>query len=241
MKMSQFVGGENMEDISMDGEQLLQVGEIAPVPPPDHAMDESEGDEEEREHWWQVMRHFLSYIDFFEADLDRRQRHLNKLNNIYMQRLPQSTFDKLTWLFDAAVLNQNFLDDMIHFHCRNSFLDPPKFAIEYADKNKEKGVDKDGAIVPLRDIGPKLSISQQHRNIATIHSLYREWSKEAVGERNECFSPILSQLEKHLPISSTDRENKVYRRVVVPGCGLGRLPVEIASRGYCCEGNEYSA
>jgi carnosine N-methyltransferase len=209
-----------------------------------HVLEE-DPDEEEREHWWQVMRHFLSYIDFFETDLDRRQRHLNRLNNIYVQRLPQSTFDKLDWLFKAASNNQMFLDDMVDFQCQSSFLDPPKFAIDHHNKMRKEQSDATNAssrVLPLKDIGPKLSISQQHRNIATIHSLYREWSKEAADERNECFNPILEQLEKHLPIDkeSTDKSSK-YRRVLVPGCGLSRLPVEIASRGYCCEGNEFSA
>jgi hypothetical protein len=30
------------------------------------------------------------------------------------------------------------------------------------------------------------------------------------------------------------------QRVLVPGAGLGRLPLEIASRGYACQGNEFS-
>lgn len=28
--------------------------------------------------------------------------------------------------------------------------------------------------------------------------------------------------------------------MLVPGAGLGRLPLEIASRGYACQGNEFS-
>lgn len=30
------------------------------------------------------------------------------------------------------------------------------------------------------------------------------------------------------------------QRVLVPGAGLGRLPLEIAARGYSCQGNEFS-
>lgn len=29
-------------------------------------------------------------------------------------------------------------------------------------------------------------------------------------------------------------------KVLVPGAGLGRLPYEIAKRGYTCQGNEFS-
>ena len=30
------------------------------------------------------------------------------------------------------------------------------------------------------------------------------------------------------------------QRVLVPGCGLSRLPLEITARGYACEANEFS-
>ena len=188
------------------------------------------------------MRTLLHYLDFFEAELSRRQRHLNQLNNVYIQRLPSSTFDKLTWLHQKAELNQEFLNDMITYHNANSFIEPPSFVYDEYDRRlalaTAEGKEFMEMVIPEKDFGPKVDIRQQHRNIAVIHSLFREWSAEGRYERNLSFAPILAQLEEHLPLSVVSHE---YKRVLVPGCGLGRLPIEIAQRGYCCEGNEFSA
>lgn len=65
----------------------------------------------------------------------------------------------------------------------------------------------------------------------------REWSKEGAAEREACFSPIIDELLHHLPVT---KENRNQQRVLVPGAGLGRLPLEIAAKGYACQGNEFS-
>jgi carnosine N-methyltransferase len=67
---------------------------------------------------------------------------------------------------------------------------------------------------------------------------HAEWSAEAADERELSFGAILSELKKQLPVNS----NRSYtQRVLVPGCGTGRLVVDISSAGYSCEGNEFSA
>lgn len=202
-------------------------------------------EEEEREHWWQVMRTLIHYLDFFEMELSRRQRHLNKLNQVYAQRLPNVTFDKLSWLHQKAELNQEFLQDMVEYHSTHSFLEAPSYVYNDFDRRlalaQSKGEELLDKLVPEKDLGPNVHISEQHRNIAVLHSLYREWSAEGKHERNLSFAPILAQLEEHLPLSMSANGQKNYKRVLVPGCGLGRLPLEIAQRGYCCEGNEFSA
>lgn len=76
-----------------------------------------------------------------------------------------------------------------------------------------------------------------HRNQAVLHSLAREWSTAGELERQATFRPILDALSQKLPVTY---ENVHHQRILVPGCGLSRLPVEIVSRGYSCEANEYS-
>lgn len=49
---------------------------------------------------------------------------------------------------------------------------------------------------------------------------------------------MLEELSRHLP--ATDASTGRKHRVLVPGAGLGRLPLEIAARGYGCQGNEFS-
>jgi carnosine N-methyltransferase len=184
--------------------------------------------EDEREHWWQVMRTFLHYLDFVENEIERRQKHINKLSNAHISRLPQITFEKLGLLHQGAGVNQIFFDNMVKYHASNSFLEPPSYAID----------DSEDIILPQKHIGPPTDIAQHHRNQAVLHSLYREWSAEASSERAESFGVLLEELVKRLPINDT---NAFTHHVLVPGCGLGRLALEVASKGYCCEGNEFSA
>ena len=83
-----------------------------------------------------------------------------------------------------------------------------------------------------------ISGSDQHRNNAILHSLYREWSIEGKAERDLSFTPLLDSLKKYLPVNE---RNAYVQTVLVPGCGLGRLPLEIAAAGYSAQGNEFSA
>jgi carnosine N-methyltransferase len=193
--------------------------------------------DEEKEHWWQVSRTLLHYHDFFQAELERRQRHLNRLPTQYVARLPEKTFSKLRDLDIASAKNQEILDDMVDFHAREVGLEPPQSILsqyQQADGSVPEGT----IIVPERNIGGPVHIAQQHRNQAVIHSIYREWSAAAQKERDESFGVLIASLQKHLPVE----EGKAYeKRVCVPGCGLGRLPLEIAACGYSCEGNEFSA
>ena len=58
----------------------------------------------------------------------------------------------------------------------------------------------------------------------------RDWSKLGQAERDLAYGPVLSALENEFP---ADRENI---KVLVPGCGLGRLVWECYSRGFNTEG-----
>lgn len=52
----------------------------------------------------------------------------------------------------------------------------------------------------------------------------RDWSEEGKTERDALFPPILEALKGEFP-STNDK------RVLVPGCGLGRLAYEISTQG----------
>jgi len=64
----------------------------------------------------------------------------------------------------------------------------------------------------------------------------RDWSKEGKPERDACYAPLLDALERYFPDAST----RASKKVLVPGCGLGRLAMEIAARGFWSQGNEFS-
>lgn len=112
---------------------------------------EQEVDDEEDAHWRNVKRTMLSYLDFIELDLGRRQQRLNRMSPEALAHLPPITFSKFGDIQEAAVRNQKFFDDLVKFQ-------------------------PDG--VPRKNDGPEIHISAQHRNQAVLHSLFREWSAE---------------------------------------------------------------
>lgn len=64
---------------------------------------------------------------------------------------------------------------------------------------------------------------------STLRSLVRDWAVEGQVERDACYQPILQSLEKYFPAEAG--RDRATRKVLVPGCGMGRLAMEIAARG----------
>lgn len=77
---------------------------------------------------------------------------------------------------------------------------------------------------------------QQDKVRSTLRSFVRDWSVEGAKEREACYNPILEALEGHFP----DKAVRGATKVLVPGCGLGRLAMEISARGFWSQGNEFS-
>ncbi|KAJ1963314.1 hypothetical protein IWQ62_003256 [Dispira parvispora] len=80
---------------------------------------------------------------------------------------------------------------------------------------------------------------------STLRQLVRDWSAEGKAEREASYGPILDTLENLFPRSSPGISGDAVvprnqRRILVPGAGLGRLALEIAARGFSCQGNEFS-
>ncbi|XP_022907248.1 carnosine N-methyltransferase [Onthophagus taurus] len=72
---------------------------------------------------------------------------------------------------------------------------------------------------------------------SVFKQLMRDWSSLGAKEREECYSPVINEIELQFP------EDKVDRRdieILVPGAGLGRLAFEIAKRKFNCQGNEFN-
>jgi carnosine N-methyltransferase len=183
--------------------------------------DDEKVQEEERGYWFNVCSSLQSYKQYVENDMRRRQSRLNNLSEKFITMLPEQTFEQMWAIDQAADYNQAFLTDVSQF--QKSVMSQQGMDVSQFPDSVHKG---------------KISASEQHRNTAILHSLYREWSVQGAAERNQSFEPLLNALRKYLPVNST---NIYKQRVVVPGCGLGRLPLEISAIGYCCQGNEYSA
>jgi carnosine N-methyltransferase len=80
--------------------------------------------------------------------------------------------------------------------------------------------------------------TSQEKVRSTLRSFVRDWSDYGRGEREACYEPILEVLGREFP----EKEGRDGKKVLIPGCGLGRLAMEIAAMGgfssvlsSCCE------
>ncbi|KAI5560050.1 hypothetical protein BDE02_16G020300 [Populus trichocarpa] len=69
-----------------------------------------------------------------------------------------------------------------------------------------------------------------------LRNIVRDWAAEGQKERDQCYKPILEELNSLFP----SRCNKSPPTCLVPGAGLGRLALEISCLGFVSQGNEFS-
>lgn len=79
------------------------------------------------------------------------------------------------------------------------------------------------------------SLSDYDKVRSTLLQMAREWGSDGEIERQKTFGRILDKATSLYP--SEDRANI---KVLVPGCGLGRLVFEFVKRGFWTQGNEMS-
>ncbi|KFG57095.1 methyltransferase [Toxoplasma gondii RUB] len=137
---------------------------------------------------------------------------------------------KLSPVRAAVAANQRFLNDLVDSFFQTSPLRGERYTM-------------------LRQ-SPRLSQVPEvyvFNTESLLRQVAREWSTEGGEERRTSFDPLLDALEKFLPCKDNDSHGHTRQhrtasrpRVLVPGCGTGRLPFEIAQRGYWCEANEAS-
>lgn len=95
----------------------------------------------------------------------------------------------------------------------------------------ESGGGVGGAVEPIRrqDI-EKVQV--------TLKQIARDWSADGELEREQCYKPIIDEIQRHFDPVGCDAASEV--KILVPGAGLGRLMYELAMLGFSCEGNEFS-
>lgn len=69
-----------------------------------------------------------------------------------------------------------------------------------------------------------------------VRNIVRDWSQEGALEREQCYKPILEELDRFFPNRSQDKPPCC----LVPGAGLARLACEISRLGFVSQGNEFS-
>ncbi|KAG9129263.1 hypothetical protein Leryth_006474 [Lithospermum erythrorhizon] len=70
-----------------------------------------------------------------------------------------------------------------------------------------------------------------------IRNIVRDWASEGQRERDQCYKPILEELDRLFPNRT---KSSIPPACLVPGAGLGRLALEISCLGFASQGNEFS-
>ncbi|KAE8876657.1 hypothetical protein PF005_g25660 [Phytophthora fragariae] len=178
-----------------------------------------ETDPEEQEHYRSVLLSFREYEGYMMREIYRRKKHLQSMPIEMQRRLPQSsTIRNLHHFVNAAHHNQSFFDRVVQAQLEN------------------------GPAVELPEVTPKTPLQSPPRHFSklksTLHQFVRDWSDEGKKERDMCYTPIIKELRRVLPVNAESPTERP--RVLLPGAGLGRLALEIAAKGYAVQGNEFS-
>jgi carnosine N-methyltransferase len=152
--------------------------------------------------------------------------------------------EKLDAVDEGIRLNSEFIDLMIADPVFADMLAEPADAIEQEHgghghdhaHDHGHGGHSHGHDAPS---GEKRAAQAEHdlrqdKVRSTLRSFVRDWAEEGRPERDACYTPILAALDEHFP------GERGAVKVLVPGCGLGRLAMEIAAQGFWAQGNEFS-
>ncbi|XP_046399023.1 carnosine N-methyltransferase [Ischnura elegans] len=182
-------------------------------------MDSTQDEKEEREHFLRIVRAFKHYKAHSLDRIARTERFLAKLPHRHRGLLARYS-EHLANLKTCVENNDKIIKKItkdVSTIFENSHLVDSKLAVSS----------------PSAQPSP----ADMEKVQATLKQFVRDWSEEGKLERQACYQPIIDELEKYYPESVRSKQE---HRVLVPGAGLGRLAYEIASRGFMCQGNEFS-
>lgn len=179
-------------------------------------------DDEEHFHFLRVVGSFNGYEHTAVIEADRTQRASLRLSPEYGALLPRECLEqRVAGLRAAAAANGAFLRRVVA--SQGAFGPPP-------DCNHTAAVFSTARQSQPQSMPREADFSKVR---STLHSCVRDWADEGAIERTQCYSPLLEELVRLVPLDCR-------RRVLVPGAGLARLVLEVAARGYGAQGNEFS-
>ncbi len=184
----------------------------------DHAHEDEDEDEDiaaDRRHFADVVAGFRMYLRHGMAIHNRLVRDFEKLAPRHKQMLREYSA-RLAGMRAGAEKNQELFDVIT----RDVDL--------FGGGPEDLGGDPEQA--PTSD-----SLDKVH---STLRQFVRDWADEGEAERQRCYAPVLELVARLFPLDPATEVNRY--RVLVPGCGLGRLVWEFAHRGYSVQGNEFS-
>ncbi|KEH35166.1 carnosine N-methyltransferase isoform X2 [Medicago truncatula] len=180
--------------------------------------------------------HFIfSMLQAFEPPLDMSQdidlsedQHPEYAQNdhLFREGIDSCSCESAPLRITCSVSNRHGCVESNNDSCRSSVLVHPNEAT--VTSSQQQWLDPSFQLnVPLVDVDKVRCI---------IRNIVRDWAVEGQKERDQCYKPILEELNLLFP----NRSEESPPACLVPGAGLGRLALDISSLGFICQGNEFS-
>jgi len=129
-------------------------------------------------------------------------RYLSKLSYDYKKRVAR--------LNEAYKLNQSFLSTVA-----SKYKPDPSYSKDISQKEIENSA----------------YYESQNLNWGVFMYISRDWTHERVKERENCYTPIITEVQKYVKAGS---------KVFIPGSGLLRLGYDLAKLGYNIDANDFN-
>lgn len=176
-------------------------------------------DEEEKKHFLDVCYSMLDYMGDVKKELMLVQEDMKEMDQLDAALWGHEPSSWINQIYERASTNGAFLAMM------------PSVEVCGADFGPD-GHD----LVSTIPEGHRIAERNSSKVRATLRQFVRDWAREGAEERVSSYGPLVGALQRHLPL----RRGQRPPRVMCPGCGLGRLPFELAAMGYEAQGNEFS-
>ncbi|XP_065362839.1 carnosine N-methyltransferase isoform X2 [Calliphora vicina] len=202
----------NNMDRKHSSTSLFSLSNIATEPP----MLTPEEEETEKKHLEKIVSALRLYRKFSLSRVNKTEWNLNQLPKRHQKMLTKYR-QHLSTLRDCIDKNQEVLNEMLS---ENPLRDASMAHNRKSDEHAAK----------IRHIDMENAQS-------TLKAIARDWSEEGAEERKQSYQPIIDAIEQYFDPKDCNVDEV---KILVPGCGLGRLSYELACRGYECEANEFS-
>lgn len=176
-------------------------------------------DEDEKVHFLDVCYSLLDYSNDTQRELERLQEGLAVLEPFDAELWQGEPSSWLAEITRCAQVNAAFL----------ARLPSPEVCGADLGEQGERRVQQ------IPD-GHRVTSRNSSKVGSTLRQFVRDWAREGEAERRASYGPLIEALHRHLPVV----KGKAAPRVLCPGCGLGRLPFDLAALGYAAQGNEFS-
>lgn len=186
-----------------------------------------EEEEEERMALGRITHAMMNYAFIASLETNRWKRNLGKLSERHASLLSHGTIygseEEPSLITEAIHQNDMFLRYIVHWLVEEGGPPPLHAAFDAADAWR-------------REHGEGVMPADFEKVLYVLKNVARDWSQEFQSERDESYGVLCDILETLFK----DGVGNAPPKVLVPGCGLGRLCVDLVAKGFDVVGNEHS-